>query len=78
MSERYGAHSKQLEDVGKQVDTLGNEVSTWIDRLAKDGKLPEAEKLRSELDQIKTLLAPLAKEVQGNRPPEPTRPETAR
>ena len=70
ISQMYGANSPQLEKVGKQVDSLGTEVSNWIDRLAKDGNLPEAAKLKSELDQVKELLAPLAKEVQGNRPPE--------
>ena len=73
ISERYGANSKQLEDVAKQVDAVGTEASKWIDRLAKDGNLPAAEKLRSELQQIKDLLAPLAKEVQSNRPPEVNR-----
>jgi len=73
MSQMYGANSQQLEKVGKEVDSLGTEVSKWIDQLAKDGNLPAAEKLRNELSQIKDLLAPLAKEVQGNRPPEAAR-----
>jgi beta-lactamase regulating signal transducer with metallopeptidase domain len=71
--ERYGANSKQVETIGKQIDSLGNEASKWIDQLAKDGNLPAAEKLRDELSQIKDLLAPLAREVQGNHPPEAAR-----
>ncbi len=70
--------AKVLEEGGNYIvvwskDAVGTEASKWIDRLAKDGNLPAAEKLRSELQQIKDLLAPLAKEVQGNRPPEVAR-----
>jgi len=69
---KYGtsALTSTPTELAKQVDAVGTEASKWIDRLAKDGNLPAAEKLRSELQQIKDLLAPLAKEVQPNRPPE--------
>jgi beta-lactamase regulating signal transducer with metallopeptidase domain len=68
LSSKYGAHSPQVEAVGKQLDALGQKMEALGEQLSKEGRDADALKLRAEMEQIKAIVAPLRSELESLPP----------